>query len=135
MSQNSSIFPDPEFDGQKAWLLFLSSLFIHGGLTEKEAEAFNLREHFPDSFFELHTDEIHCFQCKQRLGSLIAGTMHLPIECFDCSKDYNNYYQMQQGLMEYQRYFKFKHGTRAYNYLLQYSKQIKGKGTWHNLNR
>lgn len=125
--------PDPEFDGQKAWLLFIANLCIHGGLSENVANAIDLKLDF--SYFELHSDTVFCLSCRKKLGTLIQGSMNIPVDCHDCSKKVaNNYYLKVRALQECKTILGFKHAQRAYNYLLEHNLKLR-KGTWHKVSQ
>lgn len=126
-----NLYPS-DYEGHKAWMLLLHNLFVFGGLTCDEA-----REAFDDSqtpsFFELHTDDIYCWNCYEFLGTLNSKAMNAPTYCHCCTKSVLNlHFKHHRAYVEIRSFFKYSHTVRAHNYLIKtVSDTSKQKGTYH----
>lgn len=127
--------PDPEFDGQKAWLLFLANLCLKGGMYHFDIAPLvhngTLPKLVPFSYFELHTDSLVCLSCYKKLGSLTMDVENPPRVCSACTKES---FRLTNAVLESKKLLGFQNGIRSINYLIEHNLKLR-KGTWHKVSQ
>lgn len=122
------LYPDPEYDGEKAWLFFVANLCIKGKLFHFDLVGDLRKDLIAFSYLELHTDTVFCIACNKKLGSLPEDVYNPPVVCYACRELQFN---VTTGLIEIGKLLGFKNPRKAYCYLLEYNLNLR-KGICRN---
>lgn len=123
-----ALLPDPEYDGEKAFLFFISNLCIKGGLFHFDLVGELKKELINFSYLELHTDVVFCIACNKRLGVLSDEVFNPPLVCKACK---DSSFKVTTRLIEIGKLLGFKNPRKAYCYLLEYNLNLR-KGICRN---
>lgn len=146
MSQNSSIFPDPEFELRFFQQLLFNNLFLLGGINLKDTsnkEFIEILNGFkPRQTTEIPTQDCYCFTCYTYLGEVNNKAASIPTICLSClKKEANDKYSSQSkfallAFLKCEGYSRAMAHTKVHNNLIKHAVKLRqGKGTWHKLNR